>query len=203
MKKIPTAVFSEWAATGRDEPMAKGHEEAVNNMLEYVLKDKKNFRFIDAGCGNGWVGRLVKAHNNCAYAAGVDGAQKMIEKAQAIDPTGTYSHADLSDWIPTDKVEIVHSMEVIYYLSDPKAFIANVHKNWLNEGGCLIVGLDFYKENPASHSWPEDCGVSIMQLLPEEVWVGYFVDAGFTNVHSWRVGAKDQWAGTLVIAAVK
>ena len=40
MKRIPTTVFSEWAATGRDEPMAKGHEVAVNNMLEYALKNK-------------------------------------------------------------------------------------------------------------------------------------------------------------------
>ncbi len=35
-------------ATGRDERMAKGHEVAVNNMLEYSLKNKKNFTFIDA-----------------------------------------------------------------------------------------------------------------------------------------------------------
>ena len=59
MKRKPTTVFSEWAAIGRDEPMAKGHEVAVNNMLEYALKNKKNFSFIDAGCGNGWVVRLV------------------------------------------------------------------------------------------------------------------------------------------------
>ena len=81
MKRKPTTVFSEWAATGRDEPMAKGHEVAVNNMLEYALKNKKNFSFIDAGCGNGWVVRLVKAHNDCAAATGVDGAQKMIGKS--------------------------------------------------------------------------------------------------------------------------
>ena len=74
MKRIPTAVFSEWAEIGRDERMAKGHEVAVNNMLEYALKDKKKFSFIDAGCGNGWVVRLVKAHKGCVAAAGVDGA---------------------------------------------------------------------------------------------------------------------------------
>ena len=86
MKRIPTAVFSEWAEIGRDELMAKGHEVAVNNMLEYALKDKKKFSFIDAGCGNGWVVRLVKARKGCVAASGVDGAQMMIEKALSIDP---------------------------------------------------------------------------------------------------------------------
>ncbi len=203
MKRVPTTVFSEWAATGRDERMAKGHEVAVNNMLVYALKDKKNFSFIDAGCGNGWVVRMVKARKGCVAASGIDGAQMMIEKALSIDPAGTYYHADLTNWEPNEKVDIVHSMEVVYYLSDPKAFIANVYKNWLNENARFIIGLDFYKENTVSHSWPEDCGVSIMQLLPEAAWLGFFKEAGFSNVQSWRVDAKENWAGTLVITAVK
>lgn len=203
MKRIPTTVFSEWAAIGRDERMAKGHEVAVKNMLDYALRGLDNYSFIDAGCGNGWVVRLVKANKGCVVAAGVDGAQMMIEKALSIDPTGAYYHADLGNWAPNRKVDVVHSMEVVYYLYDPKGFVANVHKNWLKENGRLIVGLDFYKENTVSHSWPEDCGVSIMQLLPEATWIGFFKDAGFSNVQSWRVDVKENWAGTLVITAVK
>ncbi len=196
-------MFSEWAAIGRDERMAKGHEVAVKNMLDYALKGLDNYSFIDAGCGNGWVVRLVKAHKGCVAAAGVDGAQMMIEKALSTDPAGAYYHADLSNWAPNRKVDVVHSMEVVYYLSDTKAFIANIYKNWLKENGRLIVGLDFYKENTVSHSWPEDCGVSIMQLLPEATWIGFFKEAGFSNVQSWRVDVKENWAGTLVITAVK
>lgn len=203
MKRIPTTVFSEWAAIGRDERMAKGHEVAVKNMLDYALRGLDNYSFIDAGCGDGWVVRLVKANKGCVVAAGVDGAQMMIEKALSIDPTGAYYHADLGNWAPNRKVDVVHSMEVVYYLYDPKGFVANVYKNWLKENGRLIVGLDFYKENTVSHSWPEDCGVSIMQLLPEATWIGFFKDAGFSNVQSWRVDVKENWAGTLVITAVK
>lgn len=203
MKRIPTTVFSEWADIGRDEQMAKGHEVAVNNMLDYALKNQENFSFIDAGCGNGWVVRLVKALKGCLSTTGVDGAQMMIEKALSIDPTGAYQHADLSNWSPNHMVDIVHSMEVVYYLSDPKAFIASVYKNWLKKDGRLIVGLDFYKENTVSHSWPEDCGVSIMQLLPEATWIAFFKKAGFSNVQSWRVDEKKNWPGTLVLTGVK
>ena len=114
MKRIPTTVFSEWAAIGRDERMAKGHEVAVKSMLDYALKGLDRYNFIDAGCGNGWVVRLVKAHTGCAAAAGVDGAQMMIEKARSIDPTGAYFHADLSNWAPTKKVHVVHSLSLIH-----------------------------------------------------------------------------------------
>jgi len=203
MKRIPTKVFSEWAEKGRDEKMAKGHEEAVANMLEVALKNRNAYDFIDAGCGNGWVVRLVKNRNACQSALGVDGALKMIEKARTIDPQGAYFHADLMQWKPKQRVDIVHSMEVVYYLPNPKAFIKRTYDQWLKDDGQLIIGIDFYTGNIISHSWPEDCGVSIMQLLPEQEWISFFKAAGFTNVQSWRVGKKDNWTGTLVITGTK
>ncbi len=203
MKRKPTVVFSEWAESGRDERMAQGHQRAVANMLEYSLKDRKKYRFIDAGCGNGWVVRQLKGQPDCIAATGVDGAPKMIEKAKSLDAESAYFHVDLEHWSPQQKVDVVHSMEVVYYLQDPRAFIQNVYTNWLNTNGRLIIGLDFYKENPISHSWPEDCGVSIMRLLSEKDWISYFEEAGFDSVENWRVDPKEGWAGTLVITAIK
>ncbi len=203
MKRVPTVVFSEWAESGRDVPMAKGHERAVANMLKFALKGRSNYSFIDAGCGNGWVVRKVKTLPGCVTAIGLDGAPKMIEKATDIDPEGTYLKVDLESWTPQKKVDIVLSMEVIYYLNDPKSFINNVCQNWLNENGRLIVGLDFYKENPSSHSWPEDCGISLMQLFNEDEWVSFFNYAGFKCVQHWRVDAINDWGGTLILTGVK
>ncbi len=203
MKRSPTTVFSEWAEEGRDEKMAKGHEAAVSNMLDGVLKKYNSYRFIDAGCGNGWVVRLVNAHKDCRSAIGVDGSKKMIEKAQRIDPEGTYHHADLMNWIPEKRVEIVHSMEVIYYLKNPSAFLENVYNSWLTMGGILILGLDFYKENTVSHSWPEDCGVSIMHLFSEKHWIELFCKAGFKEAESNRFGVKENWSGTLILKGQK
>jgi hypothetical protein len=67
----------------------------------------------------------------------------------------------------------------------------------------LIVGLDFYLENKASHSWPDDCGISIMRLFSENEWVNMFANAGFSNVVSYRFGAKEGWEGTLIISGNK
>ncbi len=198
-KRTATTVFGEWATLGKDEKMALGHESAVKNMLEAVLKNHTEYRFIDAGCGNGWVVRMVKQYKECNTALGVDGAEKMVEKAQQIDPNGTYINADLMTWIPNKKVDVVHAMEVVYYLSNPKAFIKSVYTNWLRKNGQLVIGIDFYKENPVSHAWPDDCGITDMRLFSEKEWISFFHAAGFREVSSWRVDPKEGWAGTLVI----
>ena len=203
MKRTPTAVFGEWAERGRDEGMAKGHQQAVDHMLGLVLSDQKAFSFLDAGCGNGWVVRQVSQHPKCVSAAGVDGAQQMIDKAQNDDSVNSYTCADLDNWKPNSPVDIVHSMEVVYYLKDPFTFLQNVYNSWLTTNGVLILGLDFYKENTVSHSWPEDCGVSIMHLFSESQWVDLFRKAGFKEVESTRFGAKENWSGTLILRGQK
>ena len=203
MKRLPTVVFGEWAELGRDEGMEKGHRKSVDEMLSLALKGQKQFSFIDAGCGNGWVVRQVAKHPECVSATGVDGAKQMIHKAQKSDPLNNYTCADLSSWRPNTPVDIVHAMEVVYYLKDPFAFLQNVYDSWLNTGGVLIFGLDFYEENTVSHSWPEDCGVSIMHLFSEIHWAELFREAGFSKVESSRFGIRENWSGTLILKGQK
>ena len=202
-KHTPTVVFGKWAERGRDEGMAKGHQQAVDHMLEIALNNRKSFSFLDAGCGNGWVVRQVAKHPQCVSASGVDGAKQMIDKAQTYDSKNHYTCANLDNWKPNSAVDIVHSMEVVYYLKDPFAFLENVYNSWVSEGGVLIVGLDFYKENTVSHSWPKDCGVSIMHLFSEKHWIELIRKAGFKKVESTRFGVKENWSGTLILRGQK
>ena len=59
----PTEIFGKWAEEGKDVGMEKGHATSVNDMLDFALHERtnigKNFRFLDLGCGNGWVTRNV------------------------------------------------------------------------------------------------------------------------------------------------
>ena len=68
----------------------------------------------------------------------------MILKARKIDPKLNYC-ADIMSWGPK-KSRSCHSMEVFYYLEDPKKLINNIYKNWLNQDGRLIIGIDFIKK---------------------------------------------------------
>ena len=154
--KISTEIFSEWALNGKDEGMEENHRAAVSEMLSIISNNRsKPFSFIDAGCGNGWVVRLMKKHSLCHLAIGIDGAVEMIKKAKTIDPDGIYFCSDLLKWIPEQKVDLIHSMEVFYYLKHPSELIRHMALNCLKPGGEMIMGVDFYLENKNEIKYPE------------------------------------------------
>lgn len=198
--KSAIEVFGEWALNGRDERMAQGHGEAVAHMLDFAVERLNHgFTAIDAGCGNGWVVRLLREISGCADAIGVDGAAEMVARCRELDPQGRYAHADLMAWTPDAAVDLVHSMEVLYYFREPRDLIQHIGARWLKPGGRLIAGVDHYRENTPSLNWAADTGISFMTTLSEDEWVQRFQDAGFENVQSWRFNAKGEWAGTLVL----
>ena len=50
------------------------------------------------------------------------GGKKMIERAKEIDSEGIYIHADLGTLKPEKPANLIHSMEVLYYLDDIPKF---------------------------------------------------------------------------------
>ena len=202
--KTAIEVFGEWAKTGRDERMAKGHQMAVSYMLEHT-KHLRNagYTAIDAGCGNGWVVRLLSQEPNCRLAMGVDGAQPMIDRALKIDPSGTYVHGDLMEWSPETPVDFVHSMEVFYYFREPGAVLKHILHRWMKPEGHLIFGVDHYAENTPSLDWAQKTGIDFMTTLSQAQWVQLMRNVGFIDVQSTRIHAKDDWAGTLVVSGQK
>ena len=196
-----TDLFSEWADVGRDEGMERGHSASVEVMLKELLEGwNRPFRAMDIGCGNGWVVRRLSAHALCSHASGVDGAPSMIAKARTIDPDGDYIEAMLPEWTPGAPYDLVHTMECLYYLEDPLGFLQTLHDEWMHPGGRLVIGVDHYTENPASHDWGPSLNVH-MALLSMDDWTSGLKEAGFTDITAMQVGAKEDWAGTLVLTA--
>ena len=203
MIRKATDIFNEWAEKGRDEGMKKNHSSAVETMLNYLLKgQKKEFDFIDAGCGNGWVVREMNKHNLCKKAIGVDGAKKMIQKAVDIDGNGIYHHNELMDWVPKSKVAFIHSMEVLYYFENPEVLIKHMVDKWLKPKGKIISGLDFYSENISSHSWPKALNTE-MKLLSIDQWRKLLSSCGVINIETFQTNASKTFPGTLVLYGEK
>ena len=75
-------LFDVWAKTGRSEEMEKGHGTTVNQFLD-KLSMKQNFRFLDIGCGNGWVVRKMSQKSSCIKAIGIDKSKMMIKNAKS------------------------------------------------------------------------------------------------------------------------
>ena len=204
--RIATEVFSEWAEKGKDIGMEKGHASAVEDMINFAIQDRinleRNFSFLDLGCGNGWVVRRVETDPLCVRAVGIDGAKQMIEKATQGDSKSEYLHENIDTYSSPDKFDLIHSMEVLYYLEDPALTIKKIADSWLNKEGRLIAGVDLYFENTESHSWEEKVGTKMM-MLEEAEWIEIFSSAGLKEVKSWRSNQNQDWAGTLVLTGKK
>lgn len=204
--KDAVAVFNEWAELDKDLGMEKGHADAVTEMLDFALKERhrinNNFTFLDLGCGNGWVVRKVIENPLCINASGIDGAPQMIENAIKRGDGEEYILANIDEHEPTQKYDLIHSMEVLYYLENPAAILKKIANSWLNEGGRLIVGIDLYHENSDSHSWEDKVGTRML-MFKETEWVNFFRQAGFNDVTSWRANQSKDWAGTLVLTGKK
>ena len=199
-------VFNEWALKGRDLGMEKGHAASVEEMLAFSLEERseigENFSFLDLGCGNGWATRKVNGHPFCSKAVGIDGAEQMIQNAKARGKGEHYIQAQVDIYDSTDTFDLIYSMEFIYYLTNPSLLVQRITDNWLNIGGRIIFGLDFYFENAKSHSWPKKLNIP-MYMLKEIEWRNLFSEAGLGEVTTWRANKTSDWPGTLVVTGRK
>ena len=206
MMRNAITVFNEWAEKNKDTGMEKGHSASVEEMLKHALKEREKigdfFSFLDLGCGNGWVVRKVAKNNLCEKAMGVDGSKKMIAKARAIKPYCEYFLANIDSLKTSQKFDLIHSMEVLYYLDSPEECVNNVSTKWLANGGRFIAGIDHYFENKSSHSWEKKVGTPIM-MRKETEWLDIFTSSGLVEVQSWRANKSEDWAGTLVLTGKK
>ena len=202
----PTDVFGEWAEIGKDRGMEVSHAIAVNEMINFALKERleigEKFSFLDLGCGNGWVARLTANNALCRQSIGIDGAQQMISNAQSRGGKTKYILADINTFNSPEKYDVIHSMEVLYYLENPLDVVKRISDSWLNKNGRLIVGLDHYYENKDSHSWQEEIDTPMLMLKAAE-WVQMFKKAGLNEVETWYSNKHADWNGTLVITGIK
>ena len=204
--RIATEVFGEWAEKGKDIGMEKGHALAVEDMISFATEErinlKRNFSFLDLGCGNGWVVRMLENNQLCVRSVGIDGAKQMIEKASEDTSKSEFLLENIDTYSSPDKFDLIHSMEVLYYLENPALTVRKIADSWLNEGGRLIAGVDLYYENQESHSWEDRVGTKMM-MLKEAEWMEIFSSAGLQEVESWRSNQSQDWAGTLVLTGKK
>ena len=200
MKNKATEVFNQWAKNGKDEGMKKNHFDSyiqIKNIIQKEFKGYSNLSFADVGCGNGWATEDLLNEKFITKAYGYDGAPKMIEKAQKNIQGATFFQSNLNNWKPNHKVDIIYSMEVLYYLKEPQKFIEQCYKKWLKPNGLFIAGIDHYKENTPSLSWSENLKVR-MQTHSINEWKEFLIKGQFKNSNIKQVNKNKDWQGTLI-----
>jgi len=200
-------LFDVWARTGRSEDMEKGHGTTVNRFLDKLLFTQ-NFRFLDIGCGNGWVVRKMSQKSSCIKAIGIDKSKMMIKNAKSkiLSEKESYFVSELETWNTKEKFDIIFSMESLYY-SVPMEYALEKIFKLLKKGGIFYCGTDFYSENHLTTRWVKDMNVP-MDLRSEKEWKKMFRDVGFTTRSKHVTDPKNQskWKrefGTLFVIGRK
>ena len=198
-------LFNRWVDLGKDDGMVINHRPSVDYMISLIPTKilNKQFSFIDIGCGNGWVVKQFSGMSNCSYSVGIDGALNMIKKARLKDQQSDYLQLNINKLDSYKKKnDIVFSMEVLYYLRNPKNTLSHIYSNILNDGGCCIIGIDHYLENKSSLLWEKKLNVPLCTYSISE-WIKIFGAVGFKNVNFFQFGKTEKWAGTLVLYGEK
>lgn len=198
-------LFNNWVDLGKDDGMVINHRPSVDYMISLIPPSKinKQFSFIDIGCGNGWVVKQVASMGKCSCAVGIDGAVNMIKKARLKDQQSDYLQLDINNLDSYKKqFDIVFSMEVLYYLRNPKNTLSHIYSHLLNDEGCCIIGIDHYLENKPSLTWEKQLNVPLCTYSISE-WTKIFISVGFKNVNFFQFGKTEKWAGTLILYAEK
>jgi len=200
-------LFDVWAKTGRSEEMEKGHGTTVNQFLD-KLSLKEKFRFLDIGCGNGWVVRKMSQKSSCVKAIGIDKSKMMIKNAKSkiLSDKESYFVTDLESWNTKEKFDVIFSMESLYYSVPMESALEKVFK-LLKKGGIFYCGTDFYSDNILTTRWVKDMKIP-MDLRSEKEWKKMFKEIGFTtrSKHVTDSKNKSKWKrefGTLFVIGRK
>ena len=181
-------LFDAWASDGRAEGMERGHTPTARQAFDRLALGP-GASYLDIGCGNGYTVRWAAAIDPSVRATGLDLSAEMVDRARAQSvalPNTRFIHAPFPLAMLKDQAfDAIFSMEVFYYLPDLNIALREVSR-LLKPGGQFICIIDFYEENPDSHSWPDDVGVP-MNLMPESMWRAAMTYAGLEVLEQTRL----------------
>jgi len=197
--------FNNWAKIGKDVGMENGHANSVSQMINIFEKrfDVNNVKsMLDLGCGNGWMLRKLASKYSLDVGLGIDGSAEMINKAKKYQTNLDYLCMDITKWKASRSYDLIMSMEFIYYLNDPETVFNNIFNNAAHKESIFIFGIDHYKENQDSLSWPSDLGV-YMNTLSINEWIDLYRKIGMKDIEYEQFVTKEDSEGTLIISGIK
>ena len=139
--------YAEYAAA-RDRAGVAGDPLGILPRLLDLLGDLAGLSVLDAGCGEGYLARVLAARR--AKVTGIDISPRLIQLAREKDPAGVieYRVADLSAPLPEYEqyFDAIASYLVLNDVYDYRGFIATLGAV-LKPGGRLVIALN----NPYSY----------------------------------------------------
>ena len=180
--------FNSWATSGRGEEMAAHHLPIVLPMLERMQPGPRE-RWLDLGCGSGWLMRMLAERYPQAEFTGVDISDAMIERARqaAGDRRNLRFLAGSAGRIPAQAQAFtrVVSVESAYYWPDPARAAREIRRVLAARGEAWVL-INYYDDNPFVSLWRRHLPVEVHRLSARQ-WENLFAEAGFTHVRTERI----------------
>jgi len=206
--KSAEVVFDNWARDYHADGMEKEHWETVAQAYQLIPESTENY--LEVGVGNGYGLYHMATHQfSKGQCWGLDVSSEMVnitkQRIQDLE-NAKAEQGDFLLWTPPKglKFSLIFSMEVFYYFHDIQKGIEKA-ASLLDKNGTLMVAVNFFKESPLSHSWPEDVNTP-MQLWSADDYKEGFLKAGFQKVKQHRFykasRVLDEDGGTLVSVGV-
>jgi SAM-dependent methyltransferase len=102
-------------------------------------------RYLDIGCGDGEL-TLGLAMLGCRHVTGIDSVPRNIAAAESyarrlgVDSTARFIRADINNWVPLEKYDVLLSFDALEHIDNPKHFLRKV-ADFLAQDGVLILGF--------------------------------------------------------------
>jgi len=163
--------------------MEREHRCIAEKMLS-LIQLRTDDRVLDAGCGAGWLERMIHPLVPRGQVVGLDISDQMVLRARknaaALDHASfVVAGVEAIPWA-SDYFTSAVSIESSYYWPDPAKGLREIFRV-LCAGGSLWVLINYYRDNPFCHRWTNMLGVPA-HLLSAEEWAERFRMAGFAAV---------------------
>jgi trans-aconitate 2-methyltransferase len=112
---------------------------------------------IDIGCGPGNSTELIADRYPAARVSGLDNSPGMLAKARERLPASTFEEADIQNWQPNDRFDLIFANAVLQWLPDHPGLL-NRLVSFLAPGGCVAVQMPNNLNEP-SHRLMEQVAV--------------------------------------------
>jgi arsenite methyltransferase len=175
--------FDRWAVDGKGESMEHDHWPIAKPALELMQISETN-SVLDAGCGAGWLSRILAKRVPRGRVVGMDISDEMIQHAReaSADQSNLSFMVGSVDEIPWQQnfFDRIITVESSYYWPHPAKGVRELYRV-AAAGGSAWTLINYYRDNPYCHQWGAKLGVPT-HLLSAEEWKGLFRDAGFKDV---------------------
>ena len=188
---LRTAQFFD--SKGSDYESAFAHDAGLNDFIGKVLTMFPPASIVlDVGCGTGTpVSQTIAAHGH--KVTGIDIAPKMVELSRKAVPNATFEVADMLEYVPRQKMDVVLNILSLFMLSRSEMeTMSKKWAEWLLPNGLLCICMFAAEDcNPTKDMYDEDglcaSGMPFMfmglqgslTMLTRQGWKKMLEDAGF------------------------